>query len=335
VSEHELVVAAVPEVEDRAAYSYSVVIPVYNSEAIVGRTVDRVVEVFEEAGLRYEIVLVNDGSPDHSWRVISELARTTPHVVALNLLKNYGQHHANLAGFVESRGDYVITMDDDLQNPPDQALVLIDAALDGEHDVVFGKFEQKQASGYRRIGSKLIGMINRRVFGQPDDLVVSNFRILRRDVVDRICASHTANPYVTGQALLFANDPGNVTVRHDPRPVGKSNYNLVRILRLVLTILFSYSSFPLRAAALAGFALSGLSFLLGAFYLVRGFVHTSEVQGWTTLVVLLSVFNGFIIAMLSMLGEYVVRTLNAVSVQQSFHVIQRVSRHDAGTPLEP
>jgi glycosyltransferase involved in cell wall biosynthesis len=335
VSEHELVVAAVPEVEDRAAYSYSVVIPVYNSEAIVGRTVDRVVEVFEEAGLRYEIVLVNDGSPDHSWRVISELARATPHVVALNLLKNYGQHHANLAGFVESRGDYVITMDDDLQNPPDQALVLIDAALDGEHDVVFGKFEQKQAAGYRRIGSKLIGMINRRVFGQPDDLVVSNFRILRRDVVDRICASHTANPYVTGQALLFANDPGNVTVRHDPRPVGKSNYNLVRILRLVLTILFSYSSFPLRAAALAGFALSGLSFLLGAFYLVRGFVHTSEVQGWTTLVVLLSVFNGFIIAMLSMLGEYVVRTLNAVSVQQSFHVIQRVSRHDAGTPLEP
>jgi hypothetical protein len=124
-------------------------------------------------------------------------------------------------------------------------------------------------------------------------------------------------------------------VRHEPRPVGKSNYNLVRILRLVLTILFSYSSFPLRAAALAGFALSGLSFLLGAFYLVRGVVHSSEVQGWTTLVVLLSVFNGFIIAMLSMLGEYVVRTLNAVSVQQSFHVIQRVARHDAGTPLEP
>ena len=336
MSEHHLAVAAettettgtAETAADRSAYTYSVVIPVYNSEAIVGETVRRVAEVFAGAGLRYEIVLVNDGSPDRSWTVISELARTTPHVVALNLLKNYGQHHANLAGFMEARGDFVITMDDDLQNPPDQALLLIDAALEGDHDVVFGKFESKQAAGYRQLGSRLISMINRRVFGQPDDLAVSNFRILSRDVVQRICASRTAHPYVTGQALLYSNNPGQVTVRHEPRTVGKSNYNLVRILRLVFTILFSYSSYPLRAAALAGFALSALSFLLGAFYLIRGFTHDTEVQGWTTLVVLLSAFNGFIIAMLSMLGEYVVRTLNAVSVEQSYHVIERVARHE-------
>jgi polyisoprenyl-phosphate glycosyltransferase len=333
VTEHHLVVATdaanAPDAPaDRRAYTYSVVIPVYNSEAIVGETVRRVAEVFSGAGLRYEIVLVNDGSPDRSWAVISELARTTPRVVALNLLKNYGQHHANLAGFMEARGDYVITMDDDLQNPPDQALLLIDTALQGDHDVVFGKFERKQAAGYRQLGSRLINLINRRVFGQPDDLAVSNYRILSRDVVQRICASRTAHPYVTGQALMFSNNPGQVTVRHEPRTVGKSNYNLVRILKLVFTILFSYSSYPLRAAALAGFALSALSFLLGAFYLIRGFTHDTEVQGWTTLVVLLSAFNGFIIAMLSMLGEYVVRTLNAVSVEQSYHVIERVARHE-------
>src|SRR5262249_1089659 len=99
--QEEMRVSAEP-VPDRTACSYSVVIPVYNSEAIVGQTVSRVVEVFEGAGLRYEIVLVNDGSPDRSWAVISEIARTTPHVVALNMLKNYGQHHANLAGFMES-----------------------------------------------------------------------------------------------------------------------------------------------------------------------------------------------------------------------------------------
>jgi glycosyltransferase involved in cell wall biosynthesis len=294
-----------------------------------------VVEVFEAERLRYEVILVNDGSPDRSWAVISELARTTPHVVALNLLKNYGQHHANLAGFMEAHGDYVITMDDDLQNPPDQALLLIDEALQGGHDVVFGRFDRKQAAGYRQLGSKLINLINRRVFGQPDDLAVSNYRILRRDVVERICASRTAHPYVTGQALMFSNNPGQVTVRHEPRSVGKSNYNLVRILKLVFTILFSYSSYPLRAAALAGFALSILSFLLGAFYLIRGFTHHTEVQGWTTLVVLLSAFNGFIIAMLSMLGEYVVRTLNAVSVEQSYHVIERVAVPGADPAPEP
>ncbi len=308
---------------DRTSYLYSVVIPVFNSEAVVAETVRQVTEVFEEAALRHEIVLVNDGSTDKSWAVISDLARVRPNVVALNLLKNYGQHHANLAGFMEARGDYVITMDDDLQNPPDQALLLIDAAMEG-HDVVFGRFVRKRAAGYRQLGSKVISMINRRVFGQPDDLAVSNYRILRRDVVDRICASRTAHPYVTGQALLFSNNPGDVPVRHEARTVGSSGYTLPRILRLVLTIMFSYSSYPLRAAAVAGFLLSIASFLLGAFYLVRGFVHHSAAPGFSTLVVLLAVFNGFIIAMLSMLGEYVVRTLNAVSVQQSFHVIERV-----------
>jgi polyisoprenyl-phosphate glycosyltransferase len=310
---------------DRESFSYSIVIPVYNSEEIVGTTIDRVVEVFTEAGLRHEVVLVNDGSSDDSWRVISERAARTPGVVALDLMKNYGQHYANLAGLREASGDYVITMDDDLQNPPDQALLLIDKAMGG-HEVVFGQFEQKQAAGHRRLGSKLIGLINRRVFGQPTDLVVSNFRILRRDVVDRIVSSRTAYPYITGQALMFSGDRANATVRHDPRPAGKSTYSLIKILRLVTTILFSYSSWPLRAAALVGFAISGLSFLLGGFLLVRALVTESIVPGWTSIMVLVSLFAGFIIALLSMIGEYVVRTLNTVSSDASFHVVRRVAR---------
>lgn len=309
---------------DRARFRYSIVIPVYNSEQIVGTTIDRVVAVFVEAGLDHEVILVNDGSQDGSWEVIAEKARTVPGVVALDLLKNYGQHHANLAGLRESTGDYVITMDDDLQNPPDQALLLIDEAMTGK-DVVFGEFERKQAAGYRRLGSKLISMINRRIFGQPPGLAVSNYRILRRDVVDRICASRTAHPYMTGQALLYSSNRGNVRVRHEPRPVGKSNYSTLKILRLVLTILFSYSSYPLRFAALVGFGISLLSFLLGAFYLLSGVFGNTQVQGWTTLVVLLAIFNGFTIALLSMLGEYVVRTLNAITSIESYHVVARVS----------
>lgn len=313
-----------PAAQEAKAFTYSVVIPVFNSEPVVGRTIDRVVEVFDGAGLDYQVVLVNDGSRDRSWEIIADRARSNRRVVALNLLRNYGQHHANLAGFQESTGDYVITMDDDLQNPPDQALILIDEAMRG-HDVVFGRFERKQAPGYRRWGSKVIDLINRRVFEQPPDLAVSNFRILRRDVVERICASHTAHPYVTGQALLFSHNPGDVTVRHEPRPVGRSNYGLVRILRLVFTILFSYSLFPLRAAALGGFLIALCSFLLGGFYLVRSFFVDTPVPGWTTIAVLLSVFNGVTIALLSMLGEYVVRTLNAVSVETTYHVTQRVA----------
>ncbi|UPK74311.1 glycosyltransferase family 2 protein [Nocardioidaceae bacterium SCSIO 66511] len=308
---------------DRTAFTYSIVVPVYNSVALVGRTVDTIVDVFETAGLSYELILVNDGSRDGSWDVIAGRAESNPHVIALNLLRNYGQHFANLAGMREATGDYVITMDDDLQNPPDQALLLIDEAMKG-YDAVFGRFDRKQAAGYRRIGSKLIGMINRRIFAQPPDLVVSNFRVLRRDVVDRICASRVAYPYITGQSLMYSFNRANVTVRHDQRAVGKSTYGLSRILRLVLTILFAYSSFPLRVAASFGAVIAVLSFVLGATYLVRAMIGTQAVPGWTTLVVLLAFFNGVTIALLSMLGEYVVRTLNTVSTMQHYHVVDRV-----------
>jgi glycosyltransferase involved in cell wall biosynthesis len=308
---------------DRTQFTYSLVVPVFNSVGIVGTTVDRIVEVFEEAGLAYQLILVNDGSRDGSWDVIAEKARGNARIVALDLLRNYGQHSANLAGLREATGDYVITLDDDLQNPPDQALVLIDEAMTGK-DLVFGKFERKQAAGYRRVGSGLISMINRRIFGQPPELTVSNFRILRRDVVDRICASRTAYPYITGQALLYSSNRSHVSVRHEPRAVGKSHYSLTRILRLVLTILFSYSSYPLRLMAMAGFLVAGVSFVVGAVYLLRGLFVGSDVEGWTTLVVLMSVFNGFTIALLSMLGEYVVRTLNVVSASETYHVVNRV-----------
>jgi polyisoprenyl-phosphate glycosyltransferase len=301
-----------------------VVIPVFNSEQIVGTTIDRTLAVLREAGLRHELILVNDGSQDDSWAVISEKARTTPGVVAVDLLTNYGQHHANVAGMREATGDYVITMDDDLQNPPDQVLLLIERAMEG-YDVVFGRFESKRAAGYRRLGSRMIATINRRVFGQPANLTVSNFRILRRDVVRRIIRSRTAHPYITGQALMYSSHRANVDVRHDPRPVGSSNYSLLRISRLVATILFSYSSFPLRLGAVIGFVLAGLSLLLGAYLVLSRVMTDARVPGWTSIMVLLSIFNGFTIAMLSILGEYIVRTLNAVSDPTSSHVAERVS----------
>jgi glycosyltransferase involved in cell wall biosynthesis len=309
---------------DPHQFTYSVVIPVFNSAKVVGNTIDEVVKVFEQAGLRYQVVLVNDGSRDKSWDVIAARASSQKNLVALNLLKNYGQHHANLAGLREATGDFIITMDDDLQNPPDQALLLIDEAMTG-HDVVFGRLEQKKAPAYRRIGSTLISLINRRIFAQPPNLAVSNYRILRRDVVDRICASRTAHPYLTGQALMYSHSPTDVPVRHEPRRIGKSNYGLTRILRLVLSILFSYSLWPLRAAALGGFVIAVLSFLLGGFYLARSLFVDTDVPGWTSLAVLLSLFSGVIIALLSMLGEYVVRTLNAVSEVDTYHVTERVS----------
>ena len=189
----------------------------------------------------------------------------------------------------ETTGDYVITMDDDLQNPPDQALVLIDKAMDG-YDVVFGQVRSaSRLPGFRRIGSRLISAINRRIFGQPPDLDVSNFRILRRDVVDRICASRTAHPYITGQALMYSSDRANVDVRHEPRSDREEQLQPGPDPDAWCSRSCSATR-PTRCGRprLGGFALSALSFLLGGFYLLRSFFADTRVEGWTTLVVLVS-----------------------------------------------
>jgi glycosyltransferase involved in cell wall biosynthesis len=308
---------------DMRAFTYSVVIPVFNSEPIVGATIDRTVAFFEAQHLLYELILVNDGSTDGSWEVLRAAAQRYPHVRAINLLRNYGQHNANLCGLRAAKGDYVVTMDDDLQNPPEEIIHLIREAMNGS-DVVFGKFRRKQAATHRNLGSKVIGLMNRRIFGQPPDLVVSNFRILRRDVVDRICASRSAYPYITGQALLYSSRRSNVDVEHAPRAVGKSTYSPIRIVRLVIRILFSYSLFPLRFSAVIGFLISVFSFVIGVGFMVRHLLGDSQVTGFTTVIVLLSFLNGVIILMLSMLGEYVLRTLKQVTEIESYHVLEEI-----------
>lgn len=307
---------------------FSVVIPVFNSADIVGATIDRTVAFFRSHGLAFEIICVNDGSRDDSWRVLTEKAAEYPQVVAANLLRNYGQHNANLCGFRLTRGDWIVTMDDDLQNPPEEILALLREAADGGRDVVYGAFAQKRAARHRRLGTQVIGMINRRVFGQPRDLVVTNFRLLRRDVVDRICADNSAYPYITGLSLLYSSNPGNAVVAHAARPTGRSTYTPLRITRLVLTILFSYSAFPLRLSAAFGALVALAAFVIGGVYLVAGLAGATRVPGWTSLVVLLSFFNGVTILMLSMLGEYVVRTLNQTSSRAPYHVVQLVNSHD-------
>jgi glycosyltransferase involved in cell wall biosynthesis len=299
---------------------FSVVIPVFNSAEVVGITIDRTVAFFRQRSLRFEVLCVNDGSRDASWEVLEQKAEANPEVTALDLLRNYGQHNAVLCGLRQSRGDWVVTIDDDLQNPPEEIIHLMREADDGGRDAVFGRFRQKRASGTRRLGSRAIELINRRVFDQPPDLVVTNFRLLRRDVVDRICEDRSVTPYITGLALLYSQRPGNASVEHAPRHEGRSNYNPIRIFRLVLTILFSYSAFPLRLFAVLGFVVALLAFVVGTVYLALGLTGQTEVEGWTSLAVLTAFLNGVTIAMVSMLGEYLVRTLNQTSARQPYHI---------------
>jgi polyisoprenyl-phosphate glycosyltransferase len=311
--------------QEKRSVRYSLVIPVYNSETIVGETVDRIVAFLEGQGWDYELILVNDGSNDCSWDVLRAKALDNPHLLAINLLRNYGQHSAILCGLQNSTGDYVITLDDDLQNPPEEMMRLINKAHEG-HDLVFGRFHEKKHSWHRRAGSLLIGKLNERLFDKPKNLVVSNFRILRRDVVDRICSYRTGYPYVSGLALMFSANPSNTWVAHQERAAGKSQYDFIKLAQLVMRILFNYSSYPLHLVSFVGLAISGCSLLLGLYYLGKGLTGGVSVPGWVSLVLLLLFLNGIIILILSMLGEYTVRILNQTSSTESYQVKEIVGR---------
>ncbi|MFZ9857000.1 MAG: glycosyltransferase family 2 protein [Roseiflexaceae bacterium] len=307
---------------------YSVVIPVYNSAKIVGLVIERTRAFFALHGLSYEIILVNDGSRDASWSVIATQAAQYPEVTAINLLRNYGQHNAVFAGIHQSRGLHVITLDDDLQNPPEEIIHLIDSMRDGNHDVVFGRFVQKQHSLVRRFGSGMIRQMNNRIFMCPPDIVPTNFRLIRREVVDRMIGYRTAYPYTTGLALMFAQSVGNAWVKHQERHEGKSNYNLVRIISLVLRILFNYSIWPLRLVTMTGFAIASVSFLIGMVLIVRKLFDSIQIEGWTGIMVMLALLNGVIILMLGMLGEYTIRILQQMNSKETYH-IKEIVTHDA------
>ena len=300
-------------------HKYSVVVPVFNSQDIIAQTVARIHTFFSQRAIIFEIILVNDGSSDNSWQVIAQLAKKHSEVIAINLLKNYGQHNANMCGFRQACGDYIITMDDDLQNPPEEIDKLINSINKG-FDLVIGKFATKQHSFMRRLGSKFVGCINRKVFAVDTKLVLSNFRIIHCDVIARVCQDKSFVPYIPGLLLKYSANRSNVLVKHELRTIGKSNYTWSKILRLVANILFNHSSIPLRYTAAFGFIITMFSFSFSLFYLLDAFIYGTNIPGWTSLAVMLSFFSGFLILLLSIVGEYMVRILRELSTQNSYEV---------------
>jgi glycosyltransferase involved in cell wall biosynthesis len=304
---------------------FSVVIPVYNSSAVVEETVRQVRDFFISSNLAFEVILVNDGSSDNSWAKIAALANKHDDVVAIDLLRNYGQHCANLCGFRAARGDYVVTIDDDLQNPPQEIAKLIAESEQG-YDLVIGRFEAKRHSLVRRLGSQIVGKLNRKIFHIRDNLVLSDFRLIRRDVIERVCRDNSYAPYVPGLLLKYSARRANVLVDHRPRGSGKSTYTLSKLLGLVATLLFNHSTLPLRYTTAFGFIVSALSFVLGLFYLARGLLLGTHTSGWLTLVVLLSFFNAVLMLILSVIGEYIVRVLRDMGSHSAYEIREVVGK---------
>ena len=297
-------------------------IPVYRSERLLARTVNELIETLEASP--FEIVLVDDGSPDASWKIVKFSPKPIPGCLDTAPKRDRGQHHAARVGLSVSKGDWVVTIDDDGSNPSSEIKTLMDDA-DG-HDVVFGRFREKHATGIRRLGTRAVRWVNIKIFGMREDFDVSNFRLIRRDVVDRILAdSNSAFPCMLmgRQALVDSANPSWVFVDHRARSDGKSTYTTARIAALLLNILFAYSVWPLRAFAMVGFAVSIVSCLAGLTYLVLALAGQFQVEGWATVVVLIATLGGVTIGMVAMLGEYVIRILTQSRGVPPFTISER------------
>lgn len=291
----------------------SVVVPVYNGEATLGELVRRLAAVLDPldgvAG-RWELILVNDGSADASWRRIAELAAADARVRGLDLGRNYGQHNALLAGLRAARAPLAATLDDDLQNPPEELPRLL-AALgpegDGGLDVVYGTPERQRHGMWRVVASRLTRWVLAESMGEEAARRVSAFRVLRTRLRDAF-ADYTG-PFVSLDALLTWGSQrfGAVTVRHDRRERGRSGYSLRRLIRHALDLVTGFSTLPLRLASLMGLALALFGAGVLAYVVVGYLVRGGSVPGFPFLASIIAIFSGAQLLALGVLGEYLGR----------------------------
>jgi undecaprenyl-phosphate 4-deoxy-4-formamido-L-arabinose transferase len=305
----------------------SIVVPVYRSEGTLGPLFERLAKALRETPGGFEVVFVDDASPDGSWRVLEDLQRAHPErIVAVRLARNFGQHNALMCGFREARGSVVVTMDDDLQNPPEEVPKLLSALADPELDVVYGRFRAKKHRPWRNGGSWLINVFYRRVFGS--DVTVSSFRAIRKATVQNILTYDLNFTFVDGLIAWNTQRIAEVDVAHDARPGGRSGYTLARLATLAFNLFTNFSLLPLQFVSAMGLLLAGAGFLVGAWYLVAFLRHRIGVPGYASTITAILVLGGAQLVALGIIGEYLGRLHLNVNRKPQYAVRKRLSSPD-------
>jgi len=283
----------------------SIVIPVYNGASSIAELIGALEEISIEGG--HEIVLVNDGSPDNSLEVCTALIDTARVPTTLvSLARNYGEHNAVMAGLRHASGAHVITMDDDLQNPPQEVVRLLTFAQHSGKEVIYTYYDDKRHAAWRNLGSRFTNRVADFVLEKPRGLYLSSFRCMSAFVVREIIRYQGPFPYVDGLILQVTSDIDRLLVRHLPRAAGRSNYTLRRLLRLWMSMFVNFSVMPLRISTLTGFALSALGALGGAI-VVAEVLFSSQPPGWASLMMAVLLLSGVQLLILGIIGEYLGR----------------------------
>ncbi len=306
--------------------SVSVVIPVYRGEATVPPLLERLAPVLARLGVPHEVVLVNDGSPDRSWEVVTEMAATYPFVHAINLMRNYGQHNALLCGVRAAKHEVIVTMDDDLQHPPEEIPALL-AVLGEGYDVVYGTPRELPHSLWRNLFSKLTKRSLASAMGARNVRDISAFRAFRTHL--RKAFENAQPPNVLLDVLLSwgTTNFGSVTVNHLPRREGRSNYNFSKLVNHAMLILTGFSTTPLRLASLAGFAMTLFGVLVLA-YVVGRYLWEGSIPGFPFLASIIVLFSGTQLFALGIFGEYLARIFNRSSERPTYVIKESAGGDD-------
>ena len=309
----------------------SYVIPCYRSENTIEGVIDEIAATMKKdklKGYTYEIILVNDGSPDNTWGKIRELCSGPKGQIltGINFAKNFGQHAALMAGLRASRGEYVICLDDDGQTPADEADKLIDAVVAGA-DVAYARYANKQHSLFRNFGTAMNEWMASVMLGKPRDLFVSSYFIARRFVVDEMLTYESSYPYVIGLVLRTTRNIVNVDVTHRKREVGQSGYTFGKLLALWINGFTAFSIKPLRIATMSGVCLAIVGILYGIYTVIKKFVNPAVPVGFSALMSAVMFIGGMIMLMLGMIGEYVGRVYIAQNKNPQY-VIRETTRDE-------
>ena len=302
----------------------SVVIPVYNEEDNLQALVERLLPVLQGTGKSFEIIFIDDGSRDNSLTILKNFTKYEQ-VKVLELTRNYGQHAAIMAGFSVSRGDIVVTMDADLQNPPEEIPALLATMEDGNFDVVGTIRKGRKDSLFRILPSKIINMVARKITGVSMRDWGCMLRAYRRQVVERMISCHEHATFIPALATVFGKRITEIEVRHEERHGGKSNYPLMKLINLQFDLVASFSNFPIKMIMYGGILLSLLGVCFGAFLVIARLLYGAlwAAQGVFTLFAILFVFVGLQFFALGLIGEYIGRIFREVRKRPEY-VIENI-----------
>jgi undecaprenyl-phosphate 4-deoxy-4-formamido-L-arabinose transferase len=286
--------------------SLSVVIPVYRSAGGLPILIEELEKVLPSLADQYEIVLVDDGSPDRSWDAIQTITRENPRVRGFTLMRNYGQHNALLCGIRAAQNEVIVTIDDDLQNPPGEIHKLL-AKLEEGYDVVYGTPQKEQHGLWRDLASQITKLVLQSSMGVETARNVSAFRVFRTQVRDAFV--NYGSPYVSIDVLLTWGTTrfAAVVVQHDARRYGTSNYTLSKLIRHALNMITGFSVLPLQIASLGGFALALFGGVVLIYVVGRALVTGIVVPGFAFLASIVAIFSGAQLFALGVIGEYLAR----------------------------